>query len=460
MRENCIFCNNPLDGSDEHIIPESVNGRLHSKLLICHNCNSKKFGRNIDPVLAETFKSLLFLLGLKNARPMQLEAPDGRKYLMDQRGKVSQIAPEYSVEKKDGLTYISVTGDVKDTIRKFAKLAAPYWNPEHDANNVKITQPEGDNPPLSTESKIEVTDRLILLLNKIILEFYAFHQLDLTLISDLVAKVGNLDLSLDNVIFTNFHQEFREFENEEISHFLTIRTSGNFLYGYVEIFNVVCGLIVFSENYTGAPIEVTYHQNALTGEKLTEPVSLNPPIEELLQAKTAPSAEDFSLLLEVLTERHRNQQFQTIFNKMLLDIKEEVLQEIKDGRLPQEQYETEFVERSAKGIAYLTVYEFPYILDDARDEENEMYNYLHSNIREDRYEIFYENNKHALGMRIAMEEGEIYRLDSFIKTPVFKRDGIKIIKIHCLLIHEEAGFKRYLTFRELYEGIMRGKEEA
>jgi hypothetical protein len=458
MREKCIFCNNPLDGSDEHIIPESVNGRLHSKLLICHNCNSNKFGRSIDPVLAEIFKTLLLLLGLKNARPLQLEAPDGRKYIMDHKGKVSQVAPEFSVEKKDGLTYISVSGDFKNTIRKFAKLAAPFWKPGQDANNVKLTKPEDNNPPLRAEFKIEVTDRLILMLNKIILEFHAHNHLDLAIISDLLAKVNKLDLSLDNVIFTNFYQEIREFGNEEISHLLTIRSDGSILYGYVEIFNVICGLIILTENYNGPPIEATYYQDALTGNKLDGPVSLAPALVHLVQTKSSPTSEDFSLLLQALTERHRNQQFQSIFNNMLLSIKEEVLQEIKDGRLAQSQYEAEFVKRSAKGVAYLTVHEFPYILDDVQDENNDMYNYIHSNIREDQYETFYENNKHAIGMRIEMEEGEIYRLESFIKTPVFKRKEVNIIRLHCLLIHEDTGFKKYITLRDLYEGLMRGKE--
>ncbi|WP_262891441.1 hypothetical protein [Adhaeribacter radiodurans] len=43
-------------------------------------------------------------------------------------------------------------------------------------------------------------------------------------------------------------------------------------------------------------------------------------------------------------------------------------------------------------------------------------------MREDQYETFIEENKHAIGMRISFEKGEIYRLNSFVKTPVFKRE--------------------------------------
>ena len=58
---NCLFCKNPLDGSDEHIIPDSLNGRIHSKKIICYNCNSNVFGKKIDPVGKEFFDYLLLV---------------------------------------------------------------------------------------------------------------------------------------------------------------------------------------------------------------------------------------------------------------------------------------------------------------------------------------------------------------------------------------------------------------
>ena len=459
-RETCIFCENPLDGSDEHIIPESVNGRLHSKQIICHQCNSKKFGRHIDPILSEMFKPLFQMLVLRNARSLQLEDPSGRKYVMEKSGKVSTVAPEHSIVKKDGLVYIAASGDPKNTFKKFAKLAAPYWNPKNEPKKFNVFPGHESNPPLSSEFKIEVTDKLILLFNKIILEFYAFSHLDLSIISELLKKVGALDYSLNNVCFINFKQEVREFGNEEISHLVTIRSQEKYLFGYVEIFNIICGLIVISDNYQGEEVEINYHQDALTGEVLTEPINLAPHVLKSTENYTPPSTDDFSLLTQALIERDRTRQFQEVFNKMLQEIKAKVEQEIQSGELPSSKFNEEFIKRSCEGIAYLTVYEFPYILDDAKDEQNEMYNYLHSNLREDQYETFIEDNKHAIGMRISFGEGEIYRLDSFIKTPVFKRGETKIIKIHCLLINEETGFKRYITFKDLSEGLIRENSEA
>ncbi|RNI24063.1 HNH endonuclease [Rufibacter latericius] len=460
MRESCIFCHSPLDGSDEHIIPESVNGRLHSKQLICHHCNSKKFGRHLDPVLAETFKTVGHLLGLKKARPLQVQDPSGRKYLMEKSGKVSVVAPEYQVQRKDGFTYINVTGDPKNTLRKFAKLAAPYWNPDHKSENLKVSTSEGDNPPLSAELKIEVTGALVLLINKIILEFYAHCGLDLRLVTGLTERVNALDFTVDNVFFTNFRQEVREFGNEEISHLITIRSQGNYLYGYLEIFNVLCGVIILTEDFGGEDLEATYHQDALAGERLQGPVTVTLPLEILAAPAAAPSPDEFSLLLGALLERNRSRQFQDIFDKTIRQIEEEVQQEVNEGKIPLASHEEEYVKRSCEAIAYLTVYEFPYILEDALDEQNDLYNHLHSNLREEQFDPFFEMNRHAIGMRLDFGEGDIYRLDTFIKTPVFKRGEVNIVKIHCLLIQEETGFKRYLPFREFYEGVGQPNEKG
>lgn len=66
--QNCIFFGKPNNGSDERIILDCINGRFHSKKIICHNCNSNKFGARIDPIIKELFELFMSLCGLKNAQ--------------------------------------------------------------------------------------------------------------------------------------------------------------------------------------------------------------------------------------------------------------------------------------------------------------------------------------------------------------------------------------------------------
>ncbi|WP_367182322.1 HNH endonuclease [uncultured Aquimarina sp.] len=56
----CFFCTNDLDNSDEHIILNSLNGKLHSKEIICSECNNF-FGAKLDSVAKDFFNPILFI---------------------------------------------------------------------------------------------------------------------------------------------------------------------------------------------------------------------------------------------------------------------------------------------------------------------------------------------------------------------------------------------------------------
>lgn len=45
----CKFCPNDLDNSDEHITLNCLNGKLHSREIICSECNNY-FGSQLDNV--------------------------------------------------------------------------------------------------------------------------------------------------------------------------------------------------------------------------------------------------------------------------------------------------------------------------------------------------------------------------------------------------------------------------
>lgn len=79
--QNYIFCGNPNNGSDERIFPDCINERLHSKEIICHDCNSNKFGVKINPRIKELFGFFMSTCGLNNAQGLH-ETHEGTKSLM------------------------------------------------------------------------------------------------------------------------------------------------------------------------------------------------------------------------------------------------------------------------------------------------------------------------------------------------------------------------------------------
>jgi hypothetical protein len=464
-QRSCIFCPNPLDGSDEHIVPESINGRLHSKEIICHECNVKKFGANVDTILSQTFSQFIHILGLKNAKTLYVEDPEGRKYTKDKNHKVKPVKPELSIERKNGLIYVSVTGDEENALKLFEKQRKIFQTPGIKPLKLEIKRNSMGSPPMSMEIKLQIESKLILVLNKIALEYYAYNMLDRSFVNDLLTKVGRLDLSLTNVSFCNFQQDVRIFEDNEISHLILLKTDENkkILYCYIELFNIVCAVVVLKSEYTGPSINIQYRQDVISGKKLDGKVELTIDLGNLENNATTVSRENFSILIDLFCERHHDRIFYETYTKGLHEIKAKLEDEMKSGIIKEHEFVNKFVNLSAEYIGYLTVYEFPFAVADFDENQDELVNYIHSSMKESLFEEFCFLNGKLIGCRIAFtsdeHDPEKCILESFIKIPVGARKGENIVKVYSVLRDEENGELKYIPFKNLFDALWKWKEE-
>lgn len=80
----CLYCDNDLDNSCEHVLQESLGGSWESTNILCKECNSL-FGETIDKKIAEDFRlfrSFLNVLGKRNDVPdCPLETGDGKNVI-------------------------------------------------------------------------------------------------------------------------------------------------------------------------------------------------------------------------------------------------------------------------------------------------------------------------------------------------------------------------------------------
>jgi hypothetical protein len=63
----CTFCENPLDGSDEHILLSALGGRKRSTRVVCGDHNNA-FGNTIDAALARQLAFFCNILGIRTGR--------------------------------------------------------------------------------------------------------------------------------------------------------------------------------------------------------------------------------------------------------------------------------------------------------------------------------------------------------------------------------------------------------
>jgi hypothetical protein len=456
-REFCIFCEAPLDNSDEHIIPQSINGTLHSRDLICHECNSKFFGQKIDPVIKQLLNPLLLMLGWENANSIKAEDIRGNEYIIGKGIEIKPIRPEKDIKVQGSQTRIRITGDVKNTLRMFEKESNKLKDTGKVLVKANIKEVKDSSPFIRAKWEIKSSIELVLLLNKIALEFYSFHKFNYKIVESLCKRVRAYDKTLNNVKFCNFQNEVRDVPGDEISHLIYLQSNpeSKILYCYIELFNLICCAVVLDENYQGETISVFYHQDALTGERFQSPISLKMPISTILTYK--PEDDGFQHLNNFLTSRIRSRDFTKIFQDELNNIMTELKSRLEKGELTEGEFDQVYIDEAAKMFAELTVYHFPYIIEDQDDEENDDYNYVQSNFRKEIVDDFIQEHKELVGKKLKTKDG-IWTIDSFHKQSTIVKINKELITLYCKLVEEQSGEVKYIKVKTIINLIVQAIE--
>ena len=119
----CIFCLEKAEASEEHVIPDSIGGRLVIK-EVCKTCNSK-LGKSVDG----PFSSIWFVRlarfaarigGKRNEIPFPFDGlgknPDGTKVLLSKDLKPYTVSDVSVVPKEDGVD-VRIVVDASDMTR-------------------------------------------------------------------------------------------------------------------------------------------------------------------------------------------------------------------------------------------------------------------------------------------------------------------------------------------------------
>lgn len=445
----CIFCPNNLDNSDEHIILNSLNGKLHSKEIICSECNNF-FGSQLDNAAKKFFNTILLVFQFKNASSEIAENLKGEdKFLFQKDLTPKQVKLDISAFKSEGKRLISVSGNAKDAMKKFEKLTKTL---EGTGSKIiaKSIEEGTKGVPLRIKVDFKTNSEINILLNKIALEYCHYMKVTDLKTKDLGIRVRALDKTLSNVFYCNLNEEIRKSPNGEVTHCIFLKKIDTKLIVYIELFNVICSVIVIDENYAGEDVEHQYYQNAITGEKMDIDLGINlNEIKDLLDSKPE-SIVDFNPLANKLFFRKRDKDFSDKIDFELNSIADRLQNELKNKKITQKEFSEKYIDESAQMIAELSI-ENPYLLDDVDDANNDELNYYHSNIRAEQFEEFSINYKHLIGKKVNYENDKTYIIEVFSLAPIAEQNGIKINRLYICLFN---GFNRiYIPYRDFFEGI-------
>lgn len=355
-RTHCIFCNEKLNGSREHIIPDCINGRITSNQIICSSCN-KLFSQNIDKEIRIQLNPILFMMGFKNSNQVQFISNDNKKYLLNRKFGLQPIKPEIVLREKNKRKGVMITGmpeHIDGVLKKMNKLLATKIK---GAKFVATKEREnlGAIPLARAPLNLEINKNVKCLFNKIALEFLALNNSALDDVSHLLPKVHDLADDLNNVFFCNFRNEVRDFEPTEISHLILIIGDGmeKKLYAYIELFNIYCGVVTLSNSYSGRNIKYSYYQDAITGETLDSEIKLKTLPCDLVPQNLDDNA--LSRLSSLLAERQRERYLNDAVKINLNDLMKNLNDASQQGLIKDEEFKELYLKGAANIVGQLAL---------------------------------------------------------------------------------------------------------
>ncbi|KRT17884.1 hypothetical protein ASU31_00900 [Pedobacter ginsenosidimutans] len=430
MKDNCLFCSNTLDGSNEHIIPDSLNGRLQSRKLICKSCN-RKFGIHLDPILKEVLHMQLYFLGFANAQYFAIKDDQGNIYRADQKG---QIIPQQVLTKniqENGLEGISVSGPMEKAIQAMLKKMVRNYGVEETlmaakSGNIKIQEKSKVPNELVAENPLIITPKLKLAVEKIMIEYYAFCGLELSYIESRLKRIYALDEQSEEVIICNLTQEIRKPVDNEISHLICIRSNEDRkeLYVYLELFNVVCAYTLISSQYEGVQVNYTYYQNALTGVPMTN-------IPELNISNLSEGDENLEFLANDMVERKLDGDIMAMLEQDLTKMINDLKDRRSKGQVSDEEHGNLVMKKAAEISAYFTI-NYPDQFTGLSTDFIAKTNYIYSTIFADQTDQFQAHYKGLIGQEFTIENDKRkWILKRFHFVLAKERDGRDRRKVYC-----------------------------
>lgn len=270
----CAFCPTSLTGANrtkEHVIPNSIGGRLKTSNFICTECNNK-MGEIWDSELAEQLNWFSLSLGITRERglpPGQLvNTVDGRQYTLLPDGSFSPKS-SHTEELVDGKKRISmVSRSINEAKKRLDGVARKHPNFDLDKalSNLSMETEYLDSP---------------LTIN---LQFGG-HNAGRSLVKTALAFASHCGISHDELKqATAFLLDIKtpaqygqaylsdliiNRDKETIFHCVSLKsdTVKKRLWSYIEYFGVLRAIILINDNYNGQEIDKTYSINPITGEE-------------------------------------------------------------------------------------------------------------------------------------------------------------------------------------------------
>lgn len=303
--DKCYLCETEINDKNktiEHIVLNSIGGRLKSSKLICKNCNSK-FGNTIYSNLSKQLEFFANCLDIKRERGVvqeieMLRETTGEKYKVNSKGIPKPSKPIVKEITKGSTTEIEIKARSKKELAGILKglkgKKYPNINVEQFIEKAEIVR-ERISEPLKITLTIGGKESMPEIL-KMAINFYVEETEDIESIRNAIEDLKRN--SADKVEPIILNEPLFTLNDDEITHSIFINGSSKEkkLYVIIELYSVVQFIVKLSDNYNGDNIQDLYIYDVLKNLEISREILSVPSFDFIFGFKYALSEPDFSIM--------------------------------------------------------------------------------------------------------------------------------------------------------------------
>ncbi|HHY68156.1 MAG TPA: HNH endonuclease [Alicyclobacillus sp.] len=275
----CYLCGTEINHDTwtwEHVLLNSIGGRLKSRDLICRNCNST-FGHDIDSELASQLNLFANLLNISREKgtppPIYGTTETGNRISLDPGGKPVISKPDISFNKSEsGMEIHFKTRNMSEARKILKGLQRTY--PQIDIKEIlqqAMTRSEymKERVFLNTVFGGKKAFRAIV---KMAVNFYILSGGHREFIGHLIPYIKHGTVEDPVWFFYDHDEEILDQDPNQVIHGLILKGDPceQILWCYVELFNALRFIVLLNDHYSGDIIFKEYLYDVLQVNEITK----------------------------------------------------------------------------------------------------------------------------------------------------------------------------------------------
>ena len=291
----CYLCGCSITSSntsDEHIILNAIGGRLHSKTLICKDCNCR-MGNTADAKLAEDLSFYTDMLEIPRQRKSEhsqiMTDSDGHEIVVKDAGKTLRLRKPYKKVVSDGgKTELHIVArnidEVKGIVSSYIKEGTISKEQGHEIiSNSELKEyksPLHKSTFISTEAFPSIVKSAV--------NFYIEKTRDVDTVKHLIPVIKG-EVGTKGIIYLYILKNLPYPNNEkEVVHMIHIEGSkgSGLLYALMEYYSIYTYVVVLNDKYDGNEINLTYAFDTISSQEIQREFSLPLTVDHLIGLKS------------------------------------------------------------------------------------------------------------------------------------------------------------------------------